>query len=240
MALLLESLGDVRETVLPRDRVVPDLKLKLPGLFGDNAPNNTLRDLMVENAATVFTPLNTHYPLDYVGVYARTGRRMDHIYHHAHDYFADGGWLARVGAQLDAMPNFTIAWNGEKGRGDSRRMSVHWIGHTPSITMDTDTQTIEANLFGRRYIEPLPFIELFKKRGRGREWLGTVFGRSGVQMDEFTIEPTKNIWRATLVHQREQRPGFELTLPLVLHTNLINGVQSRSGKRFSEQIAART
>jgi hypothetical protein len=240
MALLLESQGDVRETMLARERVVPDLQLKLPGLFGARAIPNTLKDVLVENTDTTFTPLNTHYPLDYVGIYAKTGRRLDHIYHHVHDYFADGGWQARVGAQLDAMPNFTIAWQGEKGKDNSRTLTVHWIGHTPSITMNTDDQLIEAELFGGRFIEPLPFIELFKKRGSGQEWLGKVFARSGVRMDEFTVEPKKNIWRAKLVHQRENREAYELTLPLVLQTNLVNGVQSRLGKRFSDQIAART
>lgn len=239
MALLIESFGDTRETVLSRDRVIPDLRLKLPGLFGKEAPPNTLKDLLVNNTGTTFTPLSTHYPMDYVGVYAQTGRRMDHIYHNVHEYFADGGWSARVGAQLDAMPNFTIAWNGDKGRRDSSRLSVHWIGHTPSITINTDDQIVEADLFGR-FIEPLPFVELFKKRGNGEDWLRRAFARSGVRMDEFTVEPAKNIWRAKFVHQRERREAYELTLPLVLHTNLVNGVQSRLGKRFSEQIAART
>lgn len=239
MALLLESRGDVRDTVLPRERVVPDLQLKLPGLFGKDAPPNTLKNLLVDNTHTTFTPLNTHYPADYVGVYAQTGRRMDHIYHNVHDYFADGGWSARVGAQLDAMPNFTIAWNGEKGRRDSSGLSVHWIGHTPRITMNTDQQIVEAELFGGRFIEPLPFIELFKLRGKGADWLERAFARSGVRMDAFTVEPGKNIWRARFVHQRERREGYELTLPLVLHTNLVNGVQSHLGKRFIEQIEAR-
>lgn len=236
MAILMEARGETHDTPLSGDRVFPDLRLKLPGLFGADAPANTLKDIFMHDGSVNFFPQNTHYPMDYVGIYAITGKRMDHTYLRVHDYFAAAGWNARVGTQLDAMPNLGFGWSGEKGRADSNKFIFHWIGHTPRLMIDTDSQRIEAEDTGARYFEPLPMVELYKKRGIGKEWLHDVFARSGVRMEDFVIDHGKNVLTARLVHQRERHEDYVLRLPLILRTNLINGIQSTAGKRYTEAV----
>lgn len=235
MALLREALGETHETLLPKSRVLPDLAHKLPGLYGARAPENTLQTILVGNSGAKFFPLNTHYPMDYVGLYTTTGLRLDHIYQHVHDYFNGGGWAARVGAQLDAMPNFYLDWQGEAGRSDSKSIRIHWIGHTPSITFDTSAQMVHAELFQDKFTDPIAFAELPTERGLA--WMNRVFGRSAVKFEDLLVQPEENVLSATLVAQRETQRPFRFVLPLVLHTNLVDGIQSRLGKRFLEQSA---
>lgn len=236
MALLQESLGETHDTPLSRTRVVPDLVHKLPGLYGEGAPDNTLKTILTGNSAVRFFPLNTHYPMDYVGLYSTTGLRLDHIYQNVHDYFHGGGWTARVGAQLDAMPNFQLGWEGHPDHAESKLFRIHWIGHTPSLTFDTAERMVCAELFQDRYIEPIPFAEL--PTARGISWLATVFGRSAVKFEDLLVQPENNTVAATLVAQREKQTPFRFVLPLVLHTHLVDGVQSRLGKRFVQQAQA--
>lgn len=225
MAVFLETLHDRTDRAIPASRVVPDLKLQLPGLFGDDAPDNSVHDALLTTGKTVYYPRRTLYPIDYVGVHARTGAAMDNVDVNAHRSLYGAGWHTEVRASLNNEPGFEAWWEGNPLDPNSVRLSFLWADKLPGISIHTRQWFVFADQSVRQ--EPIGMVEFMKRRGKGNRWLREVCEAYPVEISALDLHPGENIMRATFTPRDTKRAPFYLQLPLVLETRLRHGVPGR-------------
>jgi len=223
MAVFLEKEQDRRKVAIPAARVEPDLVAKLPGLFGHEAPINSVRAALFATEKTAYFPRRTVYPIDYVAVHAETGAPMDGMDVQAHTRHHRGlDWQTDVRASLNGEPGFEAWWEGAARDPNSSRLSFRWEDAMPTIMIESR----RGFLFSGPEVKapPIGMVEFMKKRGKGRRWLREMFAGYPVELEDLDIHVGNNVLSATLRPRDAGRQPFFLRLPLVLQTNLKDGV----------------
>ncbi|MBI5019069.1 hypothetical protein HZB58_02250 [Candidatus Gottesmanbacteria bacterium] len=225
MAVFLESLHDRSDKSIPASRVVPDLQAQLPGLFGSDAPVNSVRATLFTTKEVAYFPRRTMYPLDYIGVHAVTGADMDKIDISAHQSLHGGGWQTEVQASLHNEPGFEAWWEGDSMDPNSRRLTFMWADNLPGISIHSRNGFVLPD--HTVHHAPIGLVEFMKRRGKGNRWLKEVCADFPVEITAFDVNPGLNFLAATFTPRDSNRKPFYLRLPLVLETQLRNGVPGR-------------
>lgn len=223
MALFSKEAGDSIYSPIPRDRVMRDLKSKLPGLFGDKAPFNIAGASINHNENVTFFPRRTMHPLIYTAVHAETGGPFDGIDIDTHTSLL-GGWQAVLRGKVHGEPGFEVWWEGDWGDPNSRRVSIAWADAMPTIMVDTRSQIVFAGSEVKN-VPPIGMIEFAKYRGGNRNrWVREVCKDYPVEPTKLVMHRDRNSISALLQNKDTTRMPFLLFLPLVLETRLEKGV----------------
>lgn len=225
MALLLD--GDRPHIPIGADRVVPDLVAKLPGLFGEDAPLNIARASLLHNEKVRFFPRRTIYPLTYAAVHAETGGPFDNVDVEAHTSIFNGGWQVEVRGSVHGTPGFEAWWEGDHGDPNSHRVSFAWAGAMPAVMVDTRNHFVFAGSEVSGVV-PMDMVDLVKlRKGKRNRWIERVYRDYPVEPIDMRVNPDRNTISALLTRKGGDTNPFLLWLPLVLDTNLRNGLPNR-------------
>lgn len=224
MALRLEKDPDPYRNLVPFERVVPDLALKLPNLFGPDVDTTFKQHLIVPGLD--FYVGSSHYPKDYVHLNAYTGKRMSLIYVLLRDLFGnEDRWSAEVSSTIDGNTGLLFEWTGSQ-TGRAQDLAIRWPHTLPNFNFDTQKGIVTASNADRG-MEPLELDELVRKTERASKWMEWLQKRTTVRLNDLTIDPEANLLTADLVWQFRGFPVFPIRVPFMAEVNRVNGITSK-------------
>lgn len=159
------SIIEGHERVLGREAVIDSLQRRVPGVFGQQAPANTLKDLLVNNPRSVFyqtlglgkKPLMAQD--DVVDMRAETGLPLDDIYIGLKRLRNHGNFNLHFGLKVHGAYNFSLGYGTYGQDSTSSQFTAHWANYTPLVVVDPASRVTRFENTDTP-VKAIPFEEL--------------------------------------------------------------------------------
>ena len=224
------------ERELGRQAAIDVLQRRIPDVFGQQARPNTMKDLLVTNANSLFyqSLALDKRPLIFrdnvLDIRAESTQALNDIYIHLSRLRDEGNFDLNFGLKVHGAYNFGLSYTGFSRDSVSSHFRAHWINNTPALIVNPASRMVKFEITDNP-VRPISFDELgtveatalIEHAQRHNHFVKIdkveVDKDQGLVAVQYRLTDKTAIWGAKAAHDVKE-DTFEIIMPLQVKVDL--------------------